>query len=563
MRRALILAAGFSLLSGCGGGGRSSAPSIPAASNVPASSYVSLTLPADPNGSMIAGISDQLIVGSMTTAIASVPITVTFNPTSPSTTASALMAPRSQASSVAAGAQAQSAQIWKDGPGTATLLRAVIPTLEPVGTRTTESKRTIESLPSTVGSQATFWIQNFQAGIAGVTFEQVPETLAVRTTHANVWVQTSLTSLLGNQSALNTIAANIETAIASDAAHFGSATWTPSAPSLSTQYATCDASGNRDGGSSSMWIVPSDPHVNFVYVDPSEIGVGGYMDADSLMPENVIRCTQASNGTYHSNEAPTIVLAYWGDERGLSYVLQEDSIVHPAHEYQHLINIVHHTILQPQLQFEDPLLNEGLSMLAQDFAIDTATGGAEPLDGENILRTSGYLAAPQDYSVAGFAGVSAPGQTPLFNCATCYSPAWLLERYMFDHFGGEAYVQSMESGTQTSWPEVQAVTGATPQSILYDFAVAVGASNTAAATSSYSFTSVNLHTTYVDQLGDTYTLSGPAPIITLSGSGPQTFDILSGASAYFAVPPSASSGSASLSSGSNGSFDLSGYVLDY
>ncbi|MGH7683342.1 MAG: hypothetical protein ACREMT_03265, partial [Vulcanimicrobiaceae bacterium] len=450
-----------------------------------------------------------------------------------------------------------------DGQSNSDLLKQVLSSLERVGTRAGEA-RAAQSLPSTVGSQATIWVQNFQPGVAGVTFEQVPETLAVQTAHANVWVQTSLSSLLSNQSALNTVASNIETAIASDAAHFGSASWDGSAPSLRTQYATCDANGNRDGGSSPMWIVPADPHVNFVYVAPTEISVGGYMDADSLMPENVIRCTPAQNGTYHSNQAPMIVLAYYGDQRSLDYVLREDSIVHPAHEYQHLVNIVHHAILQPQPQYEDALLNEGLSMLAQDFAINAATGGTQRLDGENILRSSEYLSAPQNYSVAGFAGMASGSGAPLFNCATCYSPAWLLQRYLYDRFGGDAYIQAMEAGSQTSWPELQTVTGVAAQSLLHDFAIALAASNTAGATTpQYQFISLNLHTTYTDQLGDSYTLSGPAPLATLGPASPQTYNVLLGAYAYVAVPASSASASVMLSTGTNSSFSLNGFVVNY
>ena len=505
---------------------------------------------------MIAGISDALVVGSISTSIASVPLTIAASSSAATTSGARSI---SHASSVTA---KTTADLWKDGPGSADLLKPVLATLQRAGANGGQTRVT-QSLPSTVGSQATFWVQNFAAGVPGVTFEQVPETLALQTTHANVWVQNSLTSLLGNAAALNTIGSNIETAIASDAAHFGGITWTASAPSLATLYATCDANGNRDGGSSPMWIVPADWHVNFVYVAPSEIGVGAYMDADSLMPDDVIRCTQALNGTYHSNQAPTIVLSYYGDTRGMTYVLQEDSIVHPAHEYQHLVNIVHHSILQSNLQFEDPLLNEGLSMMAQDFAISAATGGRQTLDGENILRSTQYLAAPQNYSVAGFAGVQSSGGSPLFNCATCYSPAWLLERYLYDRFGGDAYVQGMESGTLTSWPEVQTVTGTAPQTLLHDFAVALGASNTTAASPPYSFNSVNLHATYVDQLGDSYTLSGPAPLATLNASTAQTFNVLVGAFAYFSVPPSTAGSNASLSTGANSAFNLNGFVLDF
>ena len=453
-------------------------------------------------------------------------------------------------------------QGWQDGPGSTMLLAPVISHLQTTGARGGE-ERTRQSLPSTVGGQANLWIQYFQAGVNGTSFSQVPATLAVQTAHANIWVENSLSSLAGNQSALNTIAANIETAIASDNAHFGSATWDSSAAGLHAQYATCDSNGNQSGGNSSMWIVPSDPHVNFLYVAPSQIGVGGYMDADSLMPESVIRCTQAANGTYHSNEAPTIVLAYYGDTRGMPYVLKEDSIVHPAHEYQHLINLVHHAILQPQAKFEDGLLNEGLSMLAQDFAISSATNGSQPFDGENIGRTAGYLSATQNYSVAGFAGVQSGSGTPLYNCATCYSPAWLFERYLYDRFGGDSYTHAMDAGSTVSWPELQSVTGVSSQSLLHDFAIAIGASGTAAASAPYTFTSLNLHSTYVDQLGNSTTLSGPAPLGTLSAGGTQTFDVLVGAYVYFSVPGTTPSTSASLTDGTNGSFDLNATVIQF
>ena len=558
------LGVGLFFLVGCGGGGGGGAATItgtttpvpPSVSGSTASNVITLSMPADPNGAVIAGISDALFVGTGSTAVSEVQVTASIG-SAAATTASAMhVAARSIRQSVAA--QGFS---WPDGPSNTELLKPVIASLQRVATRTGQA-RTAQSLPSTIGAQANFWVQNFQPGVGGVSFHQLPETLAAQTAHANVWVQTSLTSLLGNQSALTTVANNIENAIASDNAHFGTATWTSSAPSLATSYATCDASGNRDGGSSPMFIVPSDPHVNFVYVAPSEISVGGYMDAESLIPEDVVRCTQAQNGTYHSNQAPTIVLAYYGDTHSLDYVLREDSIVHPAHEYQHLINIVHHAILQSKPQYEDALLNEGLSMLAQDLAINAATGGSEKLDGENLMRSSNYLAAPQNYSVAGFAGVESTGGSPLFNCGTCYAPAWLLQRYLYDHFGGDGYLQAMEAGSQTSWPELQSVTGTAPQSLLQNFAIAVAASNTAGATAAqYKFTSVDLRTKYVDQLGNQYTLNGPVPVGTVSGT-PLSYNVLLGAYAYLTVPGSSASETASLSE-STPSFDLSGYVVDY
>jgi hypothetical protein len=565
VRRVLLAAFFLLFLTACGGGGGST-PSLPRSVSAtsgptaaPSSNTVTVQVPADAKGSLVAGISDALLVGGIGTNIADAAITVSTNASAGTTATSnsaVVAVPRLRAS--------QSAPLgmttWQDGPGSTTLLRPVLSNLRETGWRAGQ-ERARQSLPSTVGAQANLWVQYFQAGVNGTSFSQVPATLAVQTAHANIWVENSLASLIGNQSALNTIGANVETAIASDNAHFGSSSWDSSAAGLHQQYATCDSNGNQNGGSSSMWIVPSDPHVNFLYVAPAQIGVGGYMDADSVMPEAVIRCTQAANGTYHSNEAPFIVLAYYGDTHGMDYVLREDSIVHPAHEYQHLINLVHHAILQTQSKFEDGLLNEGLSMMAQDFAISSATGGAQPLDGENVSRTAGYLAATQNYSVAGFAGVQTSGQTPLYNCATCYSPAWLFERYLYDRFGGDAYTHAMDAGTNVSWPELQSVTGTTPQSLLHDFAIAIAASGTSSAAGNDTFTSLNLRSTYVDQFGNSTALNGPAPLGTLSSSGTQTFNVLVGAYAYFSVPATTPATSASLTDGTNGSFDLNATVV--
>ncbi|HTX02065.1 MAG TPA: hypothetical protein VMD07_00180, partial [Candidatus Acidoferrales bacterium] len=350
MRRALIVAAASLLFSGCGGGGGGGAASVlPSAGSLstaaPSATTITLSVPADPNGGMLAGISDALIVGGISTNVSPVSITIGLNSASSSSSVVHYRGPATTRSSSATQRTTRGFQ-WPDGPDSAALLRPVLASLRRASaSATSTARRATQSLPATVGSQTQIWVQNFNPGVAGTTFEQVPATLAIQTAHASIWVQNSL-DLLANTSALSTIASNVENAMASDNVHFGTSTWTGSAPSLGTQYETCDASGKPDGGSSPEFIVPSDPHVNFVYVDPSELSVGGYMDADSLLPEDIVRCTQANNGTYHSNEAPTIVLAYYGDSQGMNYVLDEDSIVHPAHEYQHLINIVHHAILQ-------------------------------------------------------------------------------------------------------------------------------------------------------------------------------------------------------------------------
>jgi hypothetical protein len=137
-----------------------------------------------------------------------------------------------------------------------------------------------------------------------------------------------------------------------------------------------------------------------------------------------------------------------------------------------------------------------------------------------------------------------------------------LERYVYDRFGGDVYTHAMEAGTQTSWSELASVTGASPQQLLHDFAVTLGSSNTGGAVAPYQFSSLNLHATYTDQLGDVYTLSGPAPIATLSSGTSQSYSVLLGAYVYFALPGSSSVGSASLSEAAS-SFDLNGAVIAY
>jgi len=163
--------------------------------------------------------------------------------------------------------------------------------------------------------------------------------------------------------------------------------------------------------------------------------------------------------------------------------------------------------------------------------------------------------------VAGFAGMQTSGNT-LFNCSICYGPAWLLQRYFYDRFGGDAYTHAMEAGSSTSWGELESVTGANAQQLLHDFAVTLGSSNTSGAVAPYEFSSLNLHATYTDQLGNVYTLTGPAPLATLSQGSSQSFNVLLGAYVYFALPASTSTANASLDEATS-SFDLNGAVIGY
>jgi hypothetical protein len=394
--------------------------------------------------------------------------------------------------------------------------------------------RTQSVLPSAlqIGSSASLWVQRGSLTSTSRTNVQVPSTLLSQTPHGNIWVDNSLLSGAASspafasgslQATLVQISEDFENAYASDVAHFASPDFTSSAPGLQPQYKACSSSGASQGTSRGYIVEPADRRVNMLVVNAQNLGgLGGYFTGANYMTQTTLNCLNGSSTEYESNEAPFIFVG-WFQNNGTTYELQEDLVRSTAHELQHLINFVNHAILASAASSssyngnETPYINEGLSMLAQDLAVDNMYGarGVHFDSDDALARASVYLSDPGSFSISGFGGIDPPAWggngSAQYNCGGgCYGGAYLFQRYLRDRFGGDAYTHAVETSGAVGSQNLQAVTASAPGALLDDFALAMAA-NTLGVTPTdarFSFGALNLMGTYPDQFGGSRALSG-------------------------------------------------------
>jgi len=359
----------------------------------------------------------------------------------------------------------------------------------------------------------------FSLGASSATFQQVPATLEAQTTHGNIWIDNSLISGSKSSPSFNagnatvtagTIANDFENAYTSDTTHFGTPHYSATAPGLHVVYETCNASGGVIGSSPQYIPEPANQRINVMILNSANLGagVGGYFSEINYLPQGIINCFAASNSPspVYSNEAPMIYIG-WFQTHGATYELGEDLVRGTGHEFQHLINFTNHSILAigaSSVSYngtEDPFVNEGLSMLAQDLAVNTMYPSV-PFDSLDALNhAAAYLNAPQKFSISGFIGVdSSPygnGSTVKYNCGGgCYGSAYLFQRYMRDRFGGDTYTRGMETSGVNGFANVLANCGCaeTGAGLLQDFALAMSANTIGLTgqTAQYTFGTLNL-----------------------------------------------------------------------
>jgi hypothetical protein len=281
-------------------------------------------------------------------------------------------------------------------------------------------------------------------------------------------------------------------------------------------------------------------------------GLGGYFSGANYMHQSALNCL---GGGYESNEAPFIFVG-WFPGSGETYDLKEDLVRSTAHELQHLINFVNHSILASGASSasfdgnEVPFINEGLSMLAQDFAVQRmySAQGVQFDAADALARANAYLSNPGNFSVSGFSGIDSPawggnGGSSQYNCAGgCYGAAYLFERYLHDRFGGDAYTHAMETSGAVGTQNLQSVTGKAAGSLLDDFALAM-AGNTLGVTAAdprFDFGSLNLMQSYRDQFGGSTTLGG---VFAMPAAGASTaVHAPVGGFAYVSIPSVPTSG---------------------
>jgi hypothetical protein len=429
------------------------------------------------------------------------------------------------------------------------------------GLRTTSApsgaRRRPLSIPTTQGSTNAFWVAGGSLGAIGGSYTQRSATLQVVTAHGYIWIDNSL-SLSG--AVIQSIANDFENAYASDTAHYGTPNYTVSAPGLANRYfLTCDATGTLDAGSVPIWLTPTDNKIHVFVVDTVGLGsgVGGYFSSTNYRYQAALNCTIGKNGVTaqtvtRSNEVPMIYVGY-NTKNPDYWETGEDLVRGTAHEFQHEINFVNHVILSDG-PGEDPWINEGMSMLAQDFAVSRLYPGI-PVDIDDAgWHAANYLTAPQNYSLTAFTGISSGSQA--YNCTHCYGAEYLFQRYLYDRFGGDAYLQKM-LGASTSYANVQQATGADPTQLISDFAIALAASGTGATSDPrFGFTGINLRATYNDQWGSPTTFAGPATQPLSSGSGPYMLG-----SFFYLSGDATASGKTISAKDVNGSFNLRAGVV--
>ncbi len=389
-------------------------------------------------------------------------------------------------------------------------------------------------LPSTlqIGSSAALWVQQGSLTSTSRTNVQVPSTLLAQSTHGNIWIDNSLLAGTASspafaagalQSTLGQIEADFENAYASDVAHFASPDYGSNAPGLQPQYKACSPSGGSQGTTSGYVTEPADRRINVLVVNAQNLGgLGGYFSGANFMTQASLNCLNGSSSTYESNEAPFIFVG-WFQNNGATYELQEDLVRSTAHELQHLISFVNHAILASAASSpsyngnETTFVNEGLSMLAQDLAVETMYGGrGVHFDADDALsRANVYLSNPGNFSISGFAGIDpvswGGNATAQYNCGGgCYGGAYLFQRYLRDRFGGDAYTHQIETSGAVGSQNLQTVTGSTPGTLLDDFALAMAANTLGVvpSTSRFEFGSLDLTGTYPDQFGGSKSLQG-------------------------------------------------------
>jgi hypothetical protein len=328
-----------------------------------------------------------------------------------------------------------------------------------------------------VGDVHQFWAQNAGIGQNNGTYSQHPAQLLKLTTHWQIWVDTTLTSVISDATAVTAIANDFENAWASNTAHFASNDYTGT-PYWNGSVNYCDAAGAKTG-TGPVVAAPQAQTIAFI-VGPGTLGqgVGGYFDELNFFPDAEVQCSaNARSQGLHSNGMP-IVYVGWSSANGASYEEQEDMVRAAAHEFQHLISFVQHSIIANG-DDEDSYINEGLSMLAQDLALPRMFPALAHDVDDAMARANGFLLSPSTFSLTGFSG-SDDGGLATYNCASCYGEAFVYQRYLYDHFGGDAYTHAVETGPAAGSAHVAAVTGKATATLLRDFGIALAANGQSA-----------------------------------------------------------------------------------
>jgi hypothetical protein len=393
---------------------------------------------------------------------------------------------------------------------------------------TTALSRRTEALKTSsfvVGSHRTFHvIQGTITGVGGTCvspqikvgsecYVDVPSTVKAVSSHAYVWVDDAITADPSYGFATSdfvSAASTFDTDYARETVAFGPAFFTPA-----QGYMQCDTTGTQLPQSSyapTVDLTGTDPHISVLVTKALDgTGEGGYFDFGNDLNDQELNCaTKAPHAP--SNQLPMFV---FGSDK---YQTSSGTIADPAywrnfdvprgapHEFQHYLHAMN-KVLIPELKnnvqgyFDDSVIDEGDSMLAEDIVL--GTGVNPPQSQDSRIASFFYLFAPGNFSVPSFTGYDqdplSTSTTPPYgffhNTLGSYGAAYLLERYMYDRFGGDAAMHrqyadlSPSSNTAANLHPLvaEAGNGETFAQLYDEFAAALAARGVASTDARFTF----------------------------------------------------------------------------
>ena len=296
-----------------------------------------------------------------------------------------------------------------------------------------------------VGAAATWTVGS---GTQAVTLRSIIPVTGSTTPRFLVW--TSNTSNVPD-SIIPTFVQQLKNADTAITAAQGDFHYAPTAPGIQI-YPTCNAQGAPDGGSGPGTI--ADPgYVNLVFYDstaPSApAGALGFFASSSYGTQATANCANSP-----ADQTPTIWVGYApGSTLSVTKLNELQGTI--THEYSHLVSYVLKSINQAGT-YEFGWLLEGLGTFVQDYTNPNALAGQTgPLGAPNTVANFDvqeslallptFFAAPQNYTLTGFAGLES-GQYKAGG-ATNYGLSYLFLKYVTDRYG---YGVIRDLGTSTA-----------------------------------------------------------------------------------------------------------------
>jgi hypothetical protein len=418
-----------------------------------------------------------------------------------------------------------------------------------------------------------------KVSVGGECYIDVPATVQAVSNHAYVWVEDAVSADASYGYAASdwtTAATTFDTDFARETVAFGPAFFTPV-----QQYSECDTSGKPvQTQNPPVDLTGSDPHISILFTNAlAANGEGGYFDFRNDLNDQQANC---SFGGAHapSNQLPMFIAGAdkYSGTTDVTFWRTFDMPRSVAHEFQHYLHALNKVAL-PELEnsvqgyFDDSVVDEGCSELAEDLVL--GSGVNSPQSWETRYDAFVYLSMPGNFSIPSFTGYDtdplSTSQNPPFgffhNTQGSYGGAYLLQRYMYDRFGGDAAIHRLyadlspsSSSSANLHPIVaEAGNGEAFAQLYAEFAGALAARNVASTDPRFTFGSnvlLNGLTTIKFPGGTTdnerfdgpqspeditSSTPGTAPRIKLTPSSTAHAKLISGATLFFNTTPSGGS----------------------